>query len=471
MSATVAKPTTTDISLSPAHFIGIVIAVLLMIAYVGLPFIDQPELGATTVYTLTAGRGNNELEVETNGLVLIPIAAIAMIAFSVWNILQPKMGRAVAVFIAFSGVMALLYYAVFFKGYIEEDATYINAMGIAFWAMLFLSALAVLQILIPRARTSERRYQIQKVLGNQESVLLFGLLVLIIAVGLSNPRFLSERNITALLQGNAYIAIAALGMSMVIITGNIDISVGSLIGLLAVISGVLVVDNGMPVWIAWLVPLILGAFFGAINGFLVAYLNIPSIVVTLGGLSIIKGVLIIWREGERVTDLPDSFFLAQQRPLGIPMPIYLMIILTVLVAFWLRYSATGRSLYALGGNAEAARLSGLSQRGIVMQAFVLNGVFAGIASVVYATQLTIIQATPPPSLELFIITASVVGGVSILGGTGTVIGATIAAIFLNAIQTSLVFVSISQFWAQAIQGTLILATVLADLLRRQRQRL
>ncbi|RPI99453.1 MAG: ABC transporter permease, partial [Chloroflexi bacterium] len=133
-----------------------------------------------------------------------------------------------------------------------------------------------------------------------------------------------------------------------------------------------------------------------------------------------------------------------------------------------RYSPTGRAIYAVGGNAEAARLSGISEHRIVMTAFILNGVFVGIAAVLNATQFSVIQVTLPP-IELLIITSAVVGGVSILGGTGTVIGAMLAAILLNTITKSLVFLDISPFWTRSIQGVLILITVLADLLRRRRQ--
>lgn len=471
MTAIATTPKQADIALKPVHFVGIILAVLMLGAYFVLPFVHQPELGPTTARVLTAERGNNEFDIETNGLELIPVASAAILLLGVWNVLVPQVSRAIAVLIAASGMLALLYFVIFFRHYLAaEEAAYLSAMGPAFWAMFALCGLAVLQVAIPRQRATIRQYQLSQLLGNQESVLLIGLIAIFIIVGFSNPRYLAERNITQILAGNAYIAVAAIGMSMVIITGNIDISVGSLIGLLAVVSGSLVVDGGQPVWVGWIAPLILGGLFGAFLGFIVSYLRVPSIVVTLGMLSILKGILILWRAGERVTDLPEAFFLAQQRPAGIPITIIIMVVLTALAALWLRYSATGRSFYAFGGNKEAARLSGLSERRIVMQAFILNGIFAGIASVMYATQLTIIQATPPPALELVIITASVVGGVSILGGTGTVIGSTLAAILLNAIQSSLVFVQVSQFWAQAIRGTLILITVLVDLIRRRRQR-
>ncbi|MEO0565984.1 MAG: ABC transporter permease, partial [Chloroflexota bacterium] len=206
-------------------------------------------------------------------------------------------------------------------------------------------------------------------------------------------------------------------------------------------------------------------------GALVAYLRVPSIVVTLAMLSILKGILIIWTNGERVTDIPDGFKLAQWDFLGVAVPIWFMIILTIIALVWMRYSRLGRSFYAVGGNAEAARLSGINERVVVLQAFMLNGLFAGIAALIYATQFQIIQATPPPFLELNIITASVIGGVSILGGTGTILGGTLAAILLNGIRSGMVFIDVDPFWLKSVQGFLILVTVLADLLRRSRQRL
>ena len=318
---------------------------------------------------------------------------------------------------------------------------------------------------------------------------MLALVFLIAYVGNENSQFLATRNMANLFAGNAYIAIAALGMTMVIITGNIDISVGSLMVTLSMLSGALSIWGGYPSWlpldgiiaISWVLPLIVGACVGAIIGALVTYLRIPAIVVTLGFLSIVKGLLIMISGGERITDMPEGYALAQMRPLenvSLPIfesffrtlttPVFLMIILTILVALWMRYSPTGRAMYAVGGNKEAARLSGISQHRIVMTAFILNGLFVGIAAVMNATQFSVIQVTLPP-IELLIITATVVGGVSILGGTGTVVGAMLAAILLNTITKALVFLDISPFWTRAIQGLLILITVLADLYRRRRQ--
>ncbi len=317
------------------------------------------------------------------------------------------------------------------------------------------------------APTPRRRW-VPRIALSQELVLFLAIVALFVVVGAINPRFVAERNLQSIFLGNAYIAVAAIGMSMVIISGNIDISVGSLIGVLATVSGTLAVA-GVPIILSWIIPVLLSIAFTTTMGAMVAYLRIPSIVVSLGFLSILKGGLIVATGGAWINALPDGFQLAQMKPLGIPMPIYFMVILTIAAALWMRLSATGRSIYAVGGNAEAARLSGISRERTVVKVFAIHGFFVGIAALLYATQLAIIQSTVPPNLELTIITASVVGGVSILGGTGTVVGSTLAAVLLAAIGSSLIFINVSPYWLRAVQGVLILVTVLADMWRRMRQ--
>jgi ribose/xylose/arabinose/galactoside ABC-type transport system permease subunit len=470
-TTTKGKPSTTTESVprTPIVFLPLILGIVMMAGYLFLPFVTQAELGPTTINVLTESRGNNEVGVVTNGLRLLWFAGFAAIMLGAVNLVEPRLDRVISVLTVLAGVIGLVYFVVFWRDYRAEEATFFSQIGPAFWVMLVSGLLMVAQVAIPRP-PAPRYFEVQRVLGNQESVLLLGLVAMIVIVGIINPRYLSERNLLDILHGNAYIAVAAIGMTMVIITGNIDISVGSLIALLAIISGRMV-TNGVPVPIAWLAPIVIGVAIGAGIGALVAYLRVPSIVVTLAMLSILKGILIIWTNGERVTDIPDGFKLAQWDFLGVAVPIWFMIILTIIAFVWMRYSRLGRSFYAVGGNSEAARLSGINERTVVLQAFMLNGLFAGIAALIYATQFQIIQATPPPFLELNIITASVIGGVSILGGTGTILGGTLAAILLNGIRSGMVFIDVDPFWLKSVQGLLILVTVLADLFRRSRQRL
>lgn len=317
---------------------------------------------------------------------------------------------------------------------------------------------------------------VRRLFGTQEGILLLLLVVLIVGVGIYNPRFLNERNLTDVFNANAYIAVAAIGISMIIITGNIDISVGAAIGVLVSLSGTLASElggSGLPnvlvLLIAWIVPIFGGMLISAINGFFVAYLGIPAIVVTLGTFSILRGGLILVGGGNTITDLPDGFGIAQQSLGPLSFSMIVMIILTIVAFAWMRWSQLGRFQYAIGGNKEAARLSGIDVRTSLMKTFIIAGAFYGVAAVMYATQFNTIQTVVTPGLELQVITASVVGGVSILGGIGTVIGSTLAAILIRTIGAALVFIDISAFWLRAILGVLILVTVLADVVRRRRQ--
>lgn len=316
---------------------------------------------------------------------------------------------------------------------------------------------------------SPGRSNLQRFLSGygQEIVVLLSIVALFVVVGAINPRFLSDTNINSIFAGNAYIAIAAIGMSMVIMAGHIDVSVGALIGVIATIAGTLAV-KGYPIWMAWSVPILFAIVVNAGVGTLVAYTRIPSIVVTLGMLSILKGGLISATQGEWITNMPAEFMIAQMRPFGIPSAVWFMVALTIIAALFLRYTDFGRAIYAVGGNMEAARAAGINPERTVIGVFALHGLFAGVAGILFATQLQVIQSTVPPNLELTVITASVIGGVSILGGTGTVIGSTLAAILFACIGSALIFLNVSAYWLRAVLGLMILATVLADMARRRR---
>lgn len=322
-----------------------------------------------------------------------------------------------------------------------------------------------------KSRTAPAGFSLQRLsglLGSQEFIVLLSIVVLSLVVYADNARFGTERNLLSILSNSSYVAVAAIGMSLVIITKGIDVSVGALIGVLATIGGQLAV-NDYPIWLAWLAPILAAIAVEAFVGFLVAYLNIPAIVATLGMASILRGGLIVVTEGAWIYNIPQDFFLAQRSWFGIPAPIYFMVVLMMLSALWMRYSQTGRAIYAVGGNPEAARLSGISEKRILMTVYILHGLMTGIAGMLYGTQFTTIQSAAPTGLELMIISAAVIGGVSVLGGSGTVIGAILGAILIRTIQSGMIFLNVSAYWLQAVQGLLILVTVLADIVRRRRQ--
>lgn len=319
-------------------------------------------------------------------------------------------------------------------------------------------------------RRAPRRSAFKRILTEygHELLVAAAILGLLIVVGMINPRFVSARNLNSIFAGNAYIAVAAIGMTMVIVTRQIDLSIGALIGVLATISGTVAV-SGAPVWVAWLVPIFCGIAFNAVTGLLVAYANIPAIVVSLGMMAILQGGLISATGGAWINGLPPDFLIAKVKIFGMPLPLVAAIVLTIAAALWMKLSAYGRSLYLIGGNAEAARAVGIPVKRRIVEVFMIHGAFAGLATILFATQLQVIQSTVPPNLELIIITASVIGGVSILGGTGTVIGSSLAAVLFAAIGSALIFVNVSAYWLRAFIGILILLTVLADMIRRKRE--
>ena len=221
----------------------------MLLAWVLLPWIHQPERGPTLARIISAERSANELDIQRQGLSLPPIAALVTMGLALWGMFSPQHSRALALVTLIAGLLGLVYHLTFFLAVGERSAELLPQMGSGFWLTLMAGLLLLAQFALPRKVSPG--YEISKVLGNQESVLALGILTLIIVVGVLNPRYVADRNISEILQGNSYIAVAAIGVSMVIMSGNIDISIGSLIGVLGIISGAMVVA-GYPVWLSWL---------------------------------------------------------------------------------------------------------------------------------------------------------------------------------------------------------------------------
>jgi rhamnose transport system permease protein len=305
-----------------------------------------------------------------------------------------------------------------------------------------------------------------RLLNQQETVLFVAFCVVFGWVGSVNHGFLEFSNFVDMLYNCSYIGVAAIGMTMIILCGHIDISIGAALGVCATVAGKLAVA-GVPLAIVFPATILAGGIVGLVNGLLVAYGRIPAIVTTLGMASILKGSLILSTGGRWIYGLPPGFAISRTALLGIPVPIFTLILFGIAFALWLKYSAKGRELYAVGGNAEAARLSGISERQVTIQVFIMNGLLVGLAAILYATNFTAIQSNVAPGFELTVITAAVIGGVSILGGTGNVVGALLGALLLQTIGTALVFLHIRAEWFLTVQGSLILLTILLDVFRRR----
>lgn len=286
--------------------------------------------------------------------------------------------------------------------------------------------------------------------------------VLLALVAIVAPTFFSAANLRDLAINNAPVLIIAIGMTMVIIVGEIDISVGSQFAVASVATGWLA-KSGLPIALMMLCVLLIGAAMGAVNGFLVGRLGLPSIIVTLAMLVSLRDGLRWMTEGAWVQDLPANF---QWFGLGqsLAQGLIVMIALAVLVSFSfvLRHLGAGRAVYAVGSDAEAARLAGIEPRRVVFGVFVLMGALGGLAAVVNAVRFTSVPSNTGLGLELKAVAAVVVGGTLITGGRGRLAGTLIGVALLGTIGTALTFVGINPLWEKAIQGTIILAALVSD---------
>jgi rhamnose transport system permease protein len=309
-------------------------------------------------------------------------------------------------------------------------------------------------------RLTERVFRIR------ESGIIAVLLVFVAVTTSIQPSFLNEQNLQFLLINTTVFALLALGETMVVVSRNVDLSIGSVLGLSAYVSASLFGPHpGIPVPVVFLVGLGIGLACGIGNGLMVAIGRVPSLVVTLATLYIIRGIDILVVGGNEVVaqSLPNSFTnIPRATVLGIP---YLAIAIAVVIgvgAYYLRSFRSGRELYAIGSNPEAARLAGIPVGRRVLVAFTVSGGIAGLAGVLWAAQYQTIDSTAGTGYELTVISAVVVGGVAIFGGSGSAVGAAIGALLLSSINSALNVLGISSLWLEAISGFLLLVAITLD---------
>ena len=288
------------------------------------------------------------------------------------------------------------------------------------------------------------------------------LLGVLLAVLLAAPSFFGASNLRDLALNNAPVLIVALGMTLVILVGEIDISVGSQFAVCSVVAGLLS-KAGVPIILVPPLVLVAGAAMGAVNGVLVGTLGLPSIIVTLAMLVAWRDALRWATEGAWVQDLSADFQWFGLAPAAAQTLIVALAVVVLVLAGWaLRNLSAGRSLYAVGSDEEAARLAGIEPKRVVFGVFVATGALVGLAAVLNAVRFNAVPSNAGLGLELTAVAAVVVGGTAITGGRGTVLGTLIGVLLLGTIGTAMTYVGISPFWAKAIQGLIILAALVAD---------
>jgi rhamnose transport system permease protein len=321
--------------------------------------------------------------------------------------------------------------------------------------------------LVEPSSLSPARRRFNSVVRSREASVLLVLVAVIAAATIKTPSFFfSSNSWRDLLLTPSILLLLAVGQAVVIITRNVDLSVGSVLGLTAYLTGRLFIDHpGTNMLVVFAAGILAGAMLGLVNGLLVGWGKVPALVITLGTLYIYRGVVLTWAGSNRInaSDMPDSFLeLGTKQILSIPVLFIIAAVVLAAVGYYLQTASGGRELYAIGSDPDAADLYGLRVRRRVVSTFVLSGALAGLAGVVFAARYGTISSDAGTGIELQAVAAVVVGGVAIFGGSGTVWGAAIGAVLLVTINRALPILGIPDFWQQALVGALILSAIVLD---------
>ncbi len=298
-----------------------------------------------------------------------------------------------------------------------------------------------------------------------ELTTVIALIILMAVITIINSNFLTANNLLNLLLQVTSNALIAFGMTFVILTGGIDLSVGSILALSSALTAGLL-GSGMPVTLAILISLIFGCILGMMNGLLISYGKLAPFIVTLATMTIFRGATLVYTNGNPITKgLSDTFlfqFLGQGYIVGIPFPVIIMFIVFIVLYVLLHKTAFGKSVYAIGGNEKAAYISGVKLNKVKIIIYSISGIMASISGLIITSRLSSAQPTAGASYEMDAIAAVVLGGTSLSGGKGRILGTLIGALIIGVLNNGLNIIGVSAFWQQVVKGVVILIAVLID---------
>lgn len=328
-----------------------------------------------------------------------------------------------------------------------------------------LNASQPLEAGLPKPAPAHPRIAIVRL---RDLALLPALAVLMVVGAFVHPAFLSAANITTILTSSAALALLVLAESLIVITGKFDLSLESTFGLAPAIGAMLVLPAAnfgfgteLPIFLGLLTVMLVGALVGFVNGFMVVGLRLNAFIVTLAMLIILRGMLVGATSGRTLFDLPDAFYALMTVTLaGLPLAVWLAAIAFAIAGFVLRYHRLGRALYAIGGNAEAARAAGIRVERITWGVYMLAGVLASIGGLVTTGYVGAISANQGNGMIFTVFAAAVIGGISLDGGKGTMFGALTGVLLLGVVQNVLTLAQVPSFWIQAIYGAIILGSLM-----------
>ena len=317
------------------------------------------------------------------------------------------------------------------------------------------------------ATTAKQKGVIRRFFAIREIGALIPLVIIVVAASFSNPAFISLANVLNMIRATSYLFIVGVGMTFVLCGRGLDLSVGSQVGLSGIMLGILMVTWQLPAWMSVIIALLVGALTGAVNGFLITNLRIPPFIATLATFYSYRGIVMGITKGVSIGPMPQAFkVLGQGTFLGIAYVIWFIIVLLLLATFVLRKMKYGRYTLAMGGNVESTRLAGVNTNRLTFSLYVVSGLLACVTSVFFSSRFSSVQPSTGNGMELQAIAACIIGGVSLFGGSGSILGTLIGCMFLTVVENGMIMAHISGYWQQAVVGLIIIIAIVIDLIRK-----
>ncbi len=310
--------------------------------------------------------------------------------------------------------------------------------------------------------------RVRRITRRPEAGIVTVLVLICLVLAVTTRTFLTVDNLFNIMRNYSDIAISALGITMVLLTGGIDLSVGSIMAFAGLVCALGLVNWHLPVPLAIIAGLLGGGLIGLINGTLIQRFRLPPFIATLGMLGVTRGIVVGTTNGQVVRPFPDSFTNIGQGYVGpVPIPVIVMLVMAVLAGLFLAYHTWGTYIYAIGGNETSALLTGLPVGRVKIFVYVMSGVLSGLAGVLVVSRLGVSAPTQATGYELNVIAAAVIGGVSLNGGRGTILGAVLGAMIIGVLYNALVLLSVPTYWQQAFIGGIIIVAALIDIYRQR----
>jgi ribose transport system permease protein len=307
-----------------------------------------------------------------------------------------------------------------------------------------------------------------RIFAVRESGIIIPTVLFIIIIAIVNPVFLSSNNMFNVLRSTGFTLITALGMTLVLIAQGLDLSVGSVLALGGCVSGIAMFTYNIPIFPAILLGCAAGFIIGLANGLVIIKFKIPPLIMTLGMMYMARGIVYIMTKGVPLYPLTQQFQAIEQQDLfGIPKIVVISGILAIIAHVFLTHTIVGRSIYAVGGNREAANLSGINMNKINLICYCITGTLAAATGVIMASRLGSAQPSAGASYEMTVIAAVIIGGTSTSGGSGTILGTTIGALFMNILANAMTIMKISVYWQNFVIGFVLVLAVVIDQIKKE----